>query len=108
MAHMHPASSRAMATVTTWACWPREDESSIAFTEPDLGFPTDVLDDFGLFFESQLQMSAHLGGIAVGPGAFDESTSGMDVTSLGNGTRSTLLTGGIFRGDQAEEFYHFS
>jgi hypothetical protein len=46
-------------------------ELPIAFTEPDLGFPTDVLDDFGLFFQSQLDGSADLGGIAVGPGPFD-------------------------------------
>jgi hypothetical protein len=47
------------------------DELPIAFTEPDLGFPTDVLDDFGLCFQSQVYVSADLGGIAVGPGPFD-------------------------------------
>ena len=37
-------------------------ESSGACTEPDLGFPTDVLDDFGLCFESLLQGSTDFSG----------------------------------------------
>ena len=39
-----------MATVTTVACGPSSHELSVAFPAPDLGFPPDVLDDFGLFF----------------------------------------------------------
>ena len=108
MAHMKPVSSRAMATVTTLACLPRDDESSVTFTQPDLGFPTDVLDDFGLFFESQLQMSADLSGIAIGPGAFDQDASGMGVARFGNRPLSALLPGGIFRGDQAHKLHQFS
>jgi hypothetical protein len=54
-------------------------ESSVAFTESDLCFPADVLDDFGLFFESQLQVPADLGRVARGPGAFDENPPGMRV-----------------------------
>ena len=76
MAHINPTNSRAMATVTTLACLPLCHESSVAFTQPDLGLPADVLDDLGLFFQSQLQMSADLGGIAVGPGAFHQSPVG--------------------------------
>ena len=83
-------------------------ESSVAFTQPDLGFPTDVLDDFGLFFESQLQMSADLGGIAIGPGAFDQDASGMGVAGFGNRPLAALLPRGIFRGDQAQKFHQFS
>src|SRR5262245_26139115 len=45
---------------------------AVAFAQPDLGFPADVLDHLGLFFESQLEMSTDLGGIAVRPGAFDQ------------------------------------
>jgi hypothetical protein len=41
-------------------------ESAVTFTPPDLGFPTDVLDDLGWCFQSQLQMSADLGGVAIG------------------------------------------
>jgi hypothetical protein len=45
-------------------------ESSGALTQPDLGLPADILDDLGLCFQSPLQMSADLGGMAVRPGAF--------------------------------------
>ena len=62
----------------------------------------------GCVFESQLQMSTDLGGIAVGPGAFDQGASGMGVAGFGNRSLSALLTGGIFRGDQAQEFHQFS
>ena len=43
-------------------------QSSVTFAEPDLCFPADVLKAFGLFLESQLQVSTDLGRIAVGPG----------------------------------------
>ena len=108
MAHMKPVSSRAMATVTTLACFPRAHESSVTFTQSDLGFPTDVLDDFGLFFESQLQMSADLGGIAIRPGPFDQDASGMGVAGFGNRPLPALLAGGIFRGNQAQKLHQFS
>ena len=56
------------------------NELAIAFTQPDLHLPTDVLEDFGLFFQSQLQVTAHFGGIAIGAGPFDEGSVGMGVT----------------------------
>ena len=70
-------------------------ESSVAFTQPDLGLPADILDDLGLFFQSQLQMSTDLGGIAVGPGAFHQSPSGMGVTGFGHRTLLAPRTRGI-------------
>src|SRR4029453_139647 len=57
---------------------------AVAFAQPDLGFPADVLNPLGLFFEAQLQMSADLRGIAVGPGAFHERSSGMRIPSFGD------------------------
>jgi hypothetical protein len=83
-------------------------EAPVTFTEPHLGFPTDVLDDFGLCFEAQLQMSADFRGRAIGPGAFDEDASGMAVARFGNRPLSALLPGGVFGGDQAQEFHQFS
>jgi hypothetical protein len=71
-------------------------ELAVAFAQPDLGFPADVLDHFGLFFASQLPMSADLGGIAVGPGAFHERPSGMGVASFGDRALVASLTGRIF------------
>ena len=75
------------------------DESSGSFTQPDLGLPTDVLDDFWLFFESQLEMSTDLGRIAVRPGAFDQSSSGVGIPGFGNRPLLAPLTRGIFRRD---------
>src|SRR5262245_50124943 len=46
--------------------------------------------------------------IAVRPGAFHQRPSGMGVTSLGDRTLAASLTGGIFRGDQTQEFHQFS
>src|SRR5262245_43988080 len=72
------------------------DEASVAFTESDLGLPADVLDDFGLCFESQLQMSADFSGRAIGPGAFDEDASGRGVARFGHRPLSALLPRGVF------------
>jgi len=55
-------------------------QSSVTFAESDLGFPADILDTFGLFLKSELQVSTDLGRVAIGPGAFDEDASGMGVT----------------------------
>ena len=76
--------------------FPSCHEVSVAFAEPGLGLPTDVLDDLGLVFESQLQVSTDLRGIAVGPGAFNQSTSGLGVPGFGNGPLLAPLTRGIF------------
>jgi hypothetical protein len=73
-----------------------------------LGFPADVLDHLGLFFEAQLQMTADFGGIAVGPGAFHKRSSGMGVPSFGDRALMASLPGGIFRRDQPQEFHQFS
>jgi hypothetical protein len=83
-------------------------QSPVTFTEPELGLPTDVLDYLGLFFESQLQMSADLGRIAIGPGAFYESPSGMGVAGFGNGALAASFASRVLRGDQAQEFHQFS
>ena len=72
------------------------NKSPVTVTEPHLGFPTDVLDDFGLSFQSQLQVAAHLSRIAIGPGAFDQDASGMSITGCGHGALPALLTGGVF------------
>jgi hypothetical protein len=33
--------------------FPTRNQLTVPFTEPDLGFPTDVLNGFGLFFQSE-------------------------------------------------------
>jgi hypothetical protein len=81
---------------------------SVACAEPDLGLPTEVLDDLGLLFESRLQLSAPLGGLAVGPGAFDQSPSRMGVPGCGDRALWAALTGGIFCREQPQEFHPFA
>jgi hypothetical protein len=72
------------------------DALPIAFTEPDLGFPPDVLDDLRLFFASPWEMATDLGGRAIRPGPFDQRPAGMDGTRLGHGTLAALLGAGVF------------
>jgi len=76
-------------------------------TESELGFPTNVLDDVGLFFQPQLQMSTDFGRIAVCPGAFDESSSGMGIASFGHGILTSSFASRGFRRDQAQKFHQF-
>jgi hypothetical protein len=87
---------------------PACDESSVALTAPDLGLPAEVMAAFGLVFESPLQLSGHLGGVALGPGACDQSPSGLGVAGVGDGPRPALLTGGICRGNQAQACHPFA
>ena len=71
-------------------------EAPVTVTQPHVRFPTDVLEDLGWCFESQWHMSADLRGIAVGPGAFHERSSGMSIPSFGDRALVASLPGGIF------------
>ena len=74
-----------------------------ALTAPALGFPTDVLEDFGVFFPAQVYGSAALGGRAGGPGPCDQGAAGLGGPRLGNGTLAAALGAGVFCGQQAQE-----
>ena len=54
----------------------------VPLAEPDLCLPTDVLDGLGDVLKPELQVSADLRRVSVGPGAFDEDTAGMAVTGF--------------------------
>ena len=49
-----------------------------------------------------------LAGYAIGPGAFDEGSTGMGVTGFGERPLPASLTAGVFRGDQAQVFHQLS
>jgi hypothetical protein len=83
-------------------------ESSVALTPPDLGLPADILDDLGWLFPSPWQMSADLGGIAGGPGAFHQSLSGLGVTSFGQSNLLAPRTRGIRCRDHAQAWHQCS
>jgi hypothetical protein len=88
--------------------FPSSHELSVAFTEPDVRFPTDVLDDWRLFFQPPLQGATARGGVTIGPGACDESLAGMGGASLGTRPLSALRPRRIFRGDQAHKLHQGS
>jgi hypothetical protein len=58
--------------------------------------PPEVLDRLRELFQPELQVAADLGGIAVGPGPFDEGAAGMGVAGFGDGPLPAALTTGIF------------
>lgn len=84
------------------------EQSSIALAQPDLGFPTDVLEGFRWCFESELQMPAALRGLAIRPSAFDQGASRMGIAGFGDGALSASLPRGILRRNQAQELHELS
>jgi hypothetical protein len=72
------------------------DELSVAFAQAHLSLPTEVLAYLGLLLQSQLQMAAHVGRVAIGPDPFDQDAPGMGMARLGDGALATpLATGGL-------------
>ena len=72
------------------------DELSVAFAQAHLGFPTEVLQPLGFLLQSQLQMAAHFGRVAIGPGPFDPHATGMGMARLGDSALTTPFpTGGL-------------
>src|SRR6266700_2396802 len=61
------------------------DEAAEALAQADLGLPGDVLDRLGEVLEALADVGRDLGGILVGPGAFDEGAAGVAIAGLGDG-----------------------
>jgi hypothetical protein len=76
--------------------FPSGDEASIAFAQPHLRPPTDILDWLGELFQPEVEMATDLGRIAVGPGAFKQCPAGMGVARLGDAALTPPLPTGIF------------
>jgi hypothetical protein len=51
-------------------------EASVPFPPSPLGFPTAVLDDFGVFFQAELSMATDLRGLPIRPGPCDQEATG--------------------------------
>ena len=81
---------------------------SVAFAQPDLGLPADVLDHLGLFVASPWEMATDRGGRAGRPGAFDQSLAGMGSPGFGHGPLLAPRTRGIFGRDQAQALHQVS
>ena len=74
------------------------DQWPVAFAQADLGFPTHVLDGLGHLLKAELERPANFGWVALGPGPFDQSPTGMGIPSLGNATLTPPLARRVFRG----------
>jgi hypothetical protein len=75
-------------------------QCSVAFAQPHLGVPTNILDGGGQLFQTPLEMTTDLGRVAVGPGAFDQRPTGMAIARFGDAALMPPLTRGIFRREQ--------
>src|ERR687892_279744 len=71
------------------------DHASVACAQAHVGFPTDVLDGFGVLFESPWQVATDLRGITIGPRAVNPHPTGMTMARCGDGALTTPLTRGI-------------
>src|SRR5215510_8507595 len=57
---------------------------SIAFAEPHLGLPTNILDGFGHLFPPPLEVTTTVRGLPVRPGTFDEGAARVGVAGFGD------------------------
>ena len=84
------------------------DQVSGALAPPDVGLPAAVLEDVRWLCQSPLEMPTHLGGVALRPGACNESATGLRVAGFGHRPRAAALPRGRFRGAQAQAFHECS
>lgn len=84
------------------------EESAGALTPPDLRVPTEVLDHCRGLFPSPWQMSTAFGGLALGPGAFEQRPAGLGVAGCGHRPVPASLGTGVCRGDQAQACHECS
>lgn len=75
--------------------------SPVTLAEPDMGFPTDGLNNCGLCVELQVQVATDLCRVVGGPGSFDQDASGRGMAGFGHRALSALLAGRLFSGDTA-------
>src|SRR5262245_45789544 len=102
MAHLKPTHARARAPTTWLAGFPSCQQAAGACAQSELGLPADVLDRFGLVVQSHLEMPPDFRGIAIGPGALNERTTGMGLPGFGDRTLPAPLPTGGFRRGQAQ------
>src|SRR5919108_3986861 len=115
MAHIKPASSRAMATTTWLACLPRAIRYRKRLHSRTWAFQPMSWIGFGScsslsckwrltlagyrlreLFQPELQGATDFSGIPVGPGPLDQGASGMRVTGFGDQTLPASLPTRIF------------
>jgi hypothetical protein len=83
-------------------------QASKAFAQAHVCLPTEVLNRRGELLQPELYVATDVGGIPVGPGAFDQGAAGMGVPGCGDRPLSASLPAGIFCRDQAEICHQLS
>ena len=83
-------------------------ELPLAFTQADLCLPTRVLDRLGELFQAELQVPTQFRRVAIGPGPFDQSPTGMGMASLRDASLASALAPRIFRRRQAQRLHEWS
>ena len=78
-------------------------EPTSPLAQAHLGLPGDVLDVLRQSLEPLLHRLGDFGGMAVGPGAFDEHAAGVAVASLGDRALPAGGAAGVLGGDEADE-----
>ncbi len=81
---------------------PAGAQRPIAGAQADLSLLTELLDGRGHRLQAPLEMPTDVGRVARGPGAFDQCPAGMGVPRLGDAALTAPVSGGVFRGRQAE------
>jgi len=79
------------------------NESAEALAEPDLRFPSNVLNDLGESFIAFLDMRRDLGRVSVCPGPLNECAPSPRVSGLGNRSLAAGRAGGVLGGDQPDK-----
>ena len=67
----------------------------LPFAEPHVSLPTDILEALGELFQPEVERATHVRRVARGPGAFDQGTSGMGMTRLGDPSLPPALATGV-------------
>jgi hypothetical protein len=83
-------------------------QASTACAPPPVRLPPAVLARLGERFPPALPVAPDVGGIPVGPGAFDQDAAGLGVAGCGERTLPAALTTGVCRGDQAQRVQPWS
>jgi hypothetical protein len=83
-------------------------ELTIAFAQPGLGLPTEVWERLGELLQAALQVSAHVGWVAIRPGPFDQGPTGLGIPGLRDPSLASALATGICRRRQAQVIHELS
>lgn len=82
---------------------PARHEAAVAFAEPHLCLPAEVLEGLRQAVDALLDVERDLGRMAIGPRGFDEDASGAPVAGLRDATLPSGRTTGVLGRDQPDE-----